>query len=186
MHGNISHNFQQSLASDRLNTHLPQNCFQNNDLVSFQHSTTHQLPTKLSPKLLGPYSVVYQIENDVTCRNLLTDCITIFHVTRLKLFVDSLETANMLCVIMNNTLSLRWNCIVVIPDPLTRTTIEILFNRVTTTWIPWNKDIFDTMPYKNFCRSHSELYPSIFTLKILSLTQKISHLLLLPLSRLMI
>ena len=53
----------------------------------------------------------------------------------------------------------------VIPDPLTRTTIEILFNRVTTTWIPWNKDIFDTMPYKNFYRSHSELYPSIFTLK---------------------
>ena len=37
-------------------------------------------------------------------------------------------------------------------DPLTR-------NDNTLTWIPWNK---------NFCRSHSELYPLIF---ILTLTQ---------------
>ena len=52
-------------------------------------------------------------------------------------------------------------------DPLTRTTIEfeILFNDNTLTWIPWNKDIFDTIPYENFCRSHPELYPLIFILK---------------------
>ena len=52
-------------------------------------------------------------------------------------------------------------------DPLTRTTIEfeILCNDNTLTWIPWKKDIFHTIPYENFCCSHSKLYPLIFTLK---------------------
>ena len=50
-------------------------------VIRFQRSTTNQLPSKLSPKFLGPYSVVYQVKNDVTCRNLITDAITIFHVS---------------------------------------------------------------------------------------------------------
>ena len=162
----VSHDYQQSLAIDRSNAHLPQNCYQNNDLVLFQRSTTHQLPSKLSPKFLGPYSVVHQIKNDVTCRNLITDAVTVFHVTRLKLFVGSHETAYQH--------ALRDNDQYVIAeikayrgDPLTRTTIEfeILFNDNTLTWIPWDKNIFDTIPYEDFCRSHSELYPLIFTLK---------------------
>ena len=51
-------------------------------------------------------------------------------------------------------------------DPLTRTTIEfeILLNDNTLNWIPLNKDLFDTASYENFCRSHSQLYPLIFTL----------------------
>ena len=61
-------------------------------------------------------------------------------------------------------------------DPLTRTAIEfdILSNDNTLTWIPWNKDLFDTIPYEIFCRSHSQLYPLIFTLKD-SLTQIIKY-----------
>ena len=61
-------------------------------------------------------------------------------------------------------------------DPLTRTTIEfeILLNDNTLNWIPLNKDLFDTASYENFCRSHSQLYPLIFTLKD-SLTQIIKY-----------
>ena len=31
--------------------------------------------------------------------------------------------------------------------------------------MPRNKDLFDTIPYEKICRSHSQLYPLVFTLK---------------------
>ena len=81
--------------------------------------------------------MVYQIKNDVTCRNLITDAITItiFHITRLKLFVGSFETAYD-HALRDNGQYLISEIKAYRSDPLTRTTIEfeILFNDNTLTW----------------------------------------------------
>ena len=56
-------------------------------------STSNDLPYKLSPKFSGPFLVLSQNGNDVTCKNLITESIKIFHVSRLKLFVGTATQA---------------------------------------------------------------------------------------------
>ena len=162
----ISHEYQQNLASERTNTHLPQNTFQPNDLVLFQRSTTHEVPSKLSPKFLGPYSVIHQIKNDVTCRNLITDALSVFHVTRLKLFIGTHDIAYQHALRDNNQYEIS-KITAYRGDPLKRTSVEfeVLFTDNTSSWKLWDNDLFTTIQYEDFCRSKSELFPLIYTLK---------------------
>ena len=48
-----------------------QNTYQPGDLVLFQHDPNVPLPSKLSPKYVGPYIVLQQIKNDVNCRHVI-------------------------------------------------------------------------------------------------------------------
>jgi hypothetical protein len=65
------------------------------DLVLFGHwegPCTH-LPEKLSTAYLGPYEVVSQSKNDVTCKHIVLNTEHIFHVARLKPFFGTREEA---------------------------------------------------------------------------------------------
>jgi hypothetical protein len=49
-------------------------------------------------------------------------------------------------------------------DPLERTTMEfeVAFRDGSTVWLPWSKDIFDTMQYEDYCRARRPLHTLMY------------------------
>ena len=143
-----------------------QNTYQPGDLVLFQHDPNVPLPSKLSPKYVGPYIVLQQIKNDVNCRHVILGHVKQFHVSRLKLFFGSMDEAKRVAMIDNNQFVID-SILAYRGNPMIRTTMEfeVKFADGSVVWLPWNKDLFDSQPYEHFCRSRSELFPIIFDLK---------------------
>lgn len=81
-----------------------------------------------------------------------------FHLERLKLFTGTREEAFALaCLdrdqyIIHEIIAYRGN-------PLSRTTLEfeVVFADGELKWIPYSKDLYDSLPYEHYCRSHPEL-----------------------------
>ena len=70
-----------------------QNQYQTGDFVLFKLDPTQHLPSKLHSKCAGPYEVLHQYKNDVSCRDLIDGSVKVFHVERLKIFVGTLDLA---------------------------------------------------------------------------------------------
>jgi hypothetical protein len=157
--------YQQALLLKRTSSDSTPNYYQPGDFVLHLRSTDNSLPTKLSPKLLGPYIVESHLSNNVTCRNMITDAISVFHVSRLKLFVGDKNSAYAAALRDNNQYEIA-SILAYRGDPLIRTSMqfEVSFTDHTTIWKYWDLDLFTTIPYENFCRSRSELFPLIFNL----------------------
>ena len=109
--------------------------YQSNDYVLHLYSTTNDLPSKLSPKYSGPFVVLSQSGNDVTCKNLITDSINIFHVSRLKLFVGSSTQAYSSALRDNNQYTIQ-SILAYRGNPLIRTSMSfhVSFDDGTLVW----------------------------------------------------
>ena len=83
------------LRSKRTSNSVQQNIFQHGDLILWnpREQPTSLRSTKLAPKLLGPYSVISQHKNDVTCEHVITFQKMIFHADRITPFIGSLYDA---------------------------------------------------------------------------------------------
>ena len=164
----ISKKHQEQIKSERqMNSSVDtQNTYQPGDLVLFQHDPNAPLPSKLSPKYVGPYIVLQQIKNDVDCRHVILGHVKQFHVSRLKLFYGSMDEAKRVAMIDNNQFVIE-SILAYRGDPMKRTTMEfeVKFADGSLVWLPWNKDLFDSQPYEHFCRSRSELFPIIYDLQ---------------------
>lgn len=142
------------------------NIFQPGDLVLFQQDPSRPLPSKLSPRFLGPYRVLSQSKNDVSCEHINLKHKKVFHVTRLKLFTGSEEEAQRIAMVDNDQ-----HLISTIRgyrgDPTKRTTVEMLveFADGTLSWLPWSKDLFETVQYEEFCRRKAECSPLLLSAK---------------------
>jgi hypothetical protein len=162
----LSYKYQQALIKKRSNTvtEATQNKFQPGDLVLFQLDPSKPLPSKLSPKFLGPYSVIQQIKNDVQCKHVNLGRISTLHVERLKPFFGTLEDAKTISLIDENQYIIS-SFMDYRGDPLLRTTLEflILFADSSKVWLPYSKDISDTLPFEEFCRANLQLYSLLFT-----------------------
>ena len=55
-------------------------------------------------------------------------------------------------------------------DPETRTSMqfEITWEDGETSWRTWDRDLFNSVPYEQFCHSRPELFPIIYDLKQVS------------------
>ena len=51
------------------------------------------------------------------------------------------------------------------PEKRTTMEFEVLFEDGSLVWLPWSKDIFDTVQYEEYCRSRPELIPLIYDAK---------------------
>jgi len=40
------------------------------------------------------------------------------------------------------------------------------FSDGVTQWVHWSKDLFDSVPYENFCQKHKELMPLLYTVEV--------------------
>jgi hypothetical protein len=89
--------YQDSLRQHR-QSHSPpdsHNRFQPGDFVLWNPlETPHSFrSSKLSPKLLGPYEVIEQIKNDVTCQHVVTNIVSRLHASRVTPYFGTPDTA---------------------------------------------------------------------------------------------
>jgi hypothetical protein len=167
----VSGQFQADLIMQRLSAtpEETQNVFQPGDLVLFQLNPDNALPTKLSSPFLGPYRVLQQRKNDVECRHLVLGTIKWFHVTRIKMFHgtedDGYQTALLDADQHVIRQLLHWK-----GDPMKRTTMEfqVEFEDGDILWIPYSKDLDDSVQYGNFIETHAYLYPLRFKANLVS------------------
>jgi len=160
--------YQQTLLAKRGANADPalQNQYQPGDLVLFQRAVNAPLPSKLTLRFSGPYEVIAQTKNDVQCRHLCVKTVHTFHVERLKIFTGGREKAEQVALLdhdqyqVDRILCYRGN-------PEIRTTMEFLirFGDGDERWVTWNKDLFDTVQYEQYCRATPQLFPLIYTLK---------------------
>ena len=165
----LSKKFQDNLVLERtLNTPAEkQNMYQPGDLVLFQLNPDNPRPTKLSPRYVGPYEVIHQYRNDVRCKHIVLGHFKEFHVERLKIFHGTLEQAKKIAMLDNDQyviekfLSYRG-------DPAKRSTVEffIQFADDSKVWLPYSKDLFETVQYEEFCRSRPELILLLYDSKV--------------------
>ena len=143
-----------------------QNMYQPGDLVLFQRNPEALAPSKLSLRYTGPYEVVSQHKNDVTCRHLCIKSVHIFHVERLKIFHGDRTEAERVALLDHDQFEIEkimyWR-----GDPTVRTTMEffIRYQDGDERWVTWTKDLFDSVPYEDFCRANPPLFPLIFTVE---------------------
>ena len=162
----ISYEYQQTLATERTSaTPLhKQNVYQQDDLVLYQRDPDGFLPTKLSPKFIGPYAVISQYKNDVTCKHVIMGDIKVLHVSRLKIFTGSLEEAKQIAMLDNDQYVID-KFIAYRGDPETRTTMEfeIKFQDGSIVWQVYSKDISETLQFEDYCRSLPQLHLLLYS-----------------------
>ena len=141
-----------------------QNQYQAGDLILYQYPTDRPKPTKLSSAYLGPYEVIQQRSNDVEARHLCMKNIATFHVSKIKLFVGSRESAFELAQTdADQYLILEIRSYIGDPGKRTTCEFEVAFADGSVVWRVWDQDLFATVPYEQFCRRRRELFPLLFT-----------------------
>jgi ribosomal protein L21E len=165
----ISKEHQAKVMADRQAASLLtlQNQFQPGDLVLFQLDPSKPRPTKLTPKYSGPYEVLSQYKNDVTCKHLVMGNIKEFHITKLKMYHGDKESAFQLALldhdqyVVDSILAYRG-------DPKTRTTMqfEVKFKDGDIVWLTYNQDLAACEQFEHYCRAKPELFLLIYTAKV--------------------
>jgi hypothetical protein len=167
----LSKSHQDSLVTKRLATnHIPiHHTYQLGDFVLFQASLDSPLPSKLTPRFSGPYQVVSQHKNDIVCKHLVIGSIHTFHIERLKPFFGSSSDAFRMAM-LDHDQHVVDRIISYLGDPLVRTTceFEVAFADGTVSWLPYSKDIADTIAFETFVRSRPELFPLVYSAAIAS------------------
>jgi hypothetical protein len=163
----ISKEYQDSIVATRTapNDEAPQTLYQPGDFVLLANKSPDN---KLQGKWLGPYEIVSQYKNDVTCRDLVSGAILDkkpFYVGVLKLFEGSAETAYNQALLDHDQFVVR-EFLAYRGNPETRTTVEfeVAFVAGAVMWLPWSRDLFVTIPYEDFCRKHRCLMPLLYDL----------------------
>jgi hypothetical protein len=155
-----SSQYQASLAKERVDQTpaLRQNKFQRGDLVLWEIDTSKPRATKLTPRFYGPFIVISQVKNDVTCKHVNLGEIKVFHVTRLKIFHGTLEEAQRVALVDKDQ-SFVHSIVAYKGDPFSRSFMEFEVHWAddTFSWVPYSEDIASTTHFETFCRSHSEL-----------------------------
>jgi hypothetical protein len=116
--------------------------------------------SKLQPRFEGPFEVLSQRKNDVKLRNLIRGSISEVHCDKLKIFYGSRDEAKEMAKLDNDEYTIS-EFLAYRGDPVLRTSMEFLvkFEDGDEVWLPWSKDLFDTIQYENYCRSHLPLRP---------------------------
>jgi hypothetical protein len=139
----ITSSYQQTLRLQRLAKTPTHNKYQPGDYILWNPLETPQSfrSSKLSPKLLGPYEVITQTKNDITCRHVITNVVSKLHSSRVTPFVGSSDAATSAALldreeyIVDSVLSHRGN-------PKRVNSLEFLihwhnYSSDHDTWEPW-------------------------------------------------
>jgi hypothetical protein len=172
----ISYEWQQALVSKRDNSEETLNKYQPGDFVLFFYSMLNHRENKLDTLFMGPYRVLSHVRNEVSVRNLITDAVSTFHSTRVKLFVGTSAEAQEAALrdadqyYIDSFLAYKGN-------PEVRNTIifNIKFADGCVHWMPWSKDLYDTEQYELYCSSKPELAPLTVMSKESLILKKITN-----------
>jgi hypothetical protein len=128
------------------------NQYQPGDFVLFDKGA--KVHPKMNHRYPGPYEVKGQLANDVTCQQMATGEVCKFDVTDLKLYSGTREQAfDMACRdqdqhVIDTIMSYRG-------DRHTRTTLtfKVKFKDGSVHELPYSRDLYDSIPYAEFCES---------------------------------
>ena len=161
--------FQKELIRQRLESsdELKQNQYQPGDFVLFQQDPNKPLPSKLSPRYVGPYVVISQYKNDVSVRHIVLGFTKDFHVDDLKIFHGNPDDAYKAALLDQDQFEID-RILAHRGDPHMRTSMEfyIRFKDGSTIWRTWDKDLFDSIPYEEYCRSKPPLFQLVYTINV--------------------
>lgn len=156
----ISKDFQHTLAHERTDVTpaVRQNKYQPGDFVLWELDTSKPRPTKLTPRFLGPFIVISQSKNDVTCKHVNLGEVRVFHVTRLKIFHGTLDEAKHVALVDKDQ-SFVHSIVAYKGDPTSRAFMEFEVHWADNTfsWVPYSADISSTVHFESFCQLHLEL-----------------------------
>jgi hypothetical protein len=156
----LSKAHQQTLVEKRTKQTPPeeQNMYQEGDLVLWQQNPDEPLPTKLSPKFVGPFEVISQYKNDVSCRHINLGYVKDFHVSRLKIFHGTRDDAKKVALIDGDQYEVK-RISGYRGDPDQRTTLDfrVEYQDGSIVWVRYCKDIDNTLAFQEFCESRPEL-----------------------------
>lgn len=180
----LTHDFQLSLVCERTSSNpdvLLQQQYQPGDFIFYDslYNDQQRRKEKLDNKYKGPYEVISQVKNDVTCRHLAIGFVTTLRVDRLKIFVGSREDAIQLSMedadqfTVKRLLAWRGD-----PEKWTTLEFEVEFDDGDIFWKVWDQDLFACLPYEDFCRLHRELYLLLFSVADAVLEAKVINSLL--------
>ena len=159
----ITREFQDQLVKKRV-PDGPQNLYAPGEFVLFELPRDKPRPHKLHAKYLGPYEVIQQTKNDVEVRHLSLGVVKTFYVGDLKYYRGSRVSAVALAstdadqFVVTSISAFQG-------DPWLRTDTSFLVNFADgdTTWMPWSRDLFDSVGYETFCSSRPYLRPLLLT-----------------------
>ena len=158
----ISKDAQDKLATERLavTPTATQNVYQQGDFILL---VQHQRPSKLSPLFLGPYEVISQHKNDVTCKHLVSHVHKQFHTDNIQPFFGNHDAALQAALRDHNQFFIS-RIITFKGDPFRRhsTSFQVEFADGDIIWKNYDKDLSDTAQFEDFCRSHQFLWPLVY------------------------
>jgi hypothetical protein len=143
------------------------NAYQIGDLVLRRVEKMVDKDAKLTPNYLGPYEVVKIYKADITCRHLVTQALSIFHMDKLKICFSTKADAYEAAKVdfdqyeVDKIISHRG-------DPERRSTMEfeVIFQDGSIIWLPYSKDLSDTVQFEVYVRANKPLTPLLYTLQI--------------------
>lgn len=163
----ITSEFQKSLMERRMRHNPPahrQRQYVPGDLIL--HNELHDgqwRQPKLSSRCSGPYEVISQNKNDIECRHLCMKNIAFFRVDRVSLFSGTRQEAERIAkedadqFSISQTPGYKGN-------PARRNSLEfdITFEDGDRRWRPYDRDLFQSLPYEGFCRANPELFDILY------------------------
>jgi hypothetical protein len=139
----VTSSYQEILRLQRLSKTPSHNKFQPGDYILWNPLETPQSfrSSKLSPKLLGPYEVIEQTKNDITCRHVITNFVSMLHSSRVTPFVGSPDAATSAALLDRNEYVVD-SVIAHRGNPKKLTTLQFLirwhnYSSEHDTWEPW-------------------------------------------------
>ena len=125
------------------------------DMVLYDtlYDNKQRRPVKLANRATGPYRVIGQTKNDVSCRHICTGIVYTFQVDRLTLFTGNMSQAERLALEDADQEVIEaidgWR-----GDPSHRRTMEFLVKFRTNaeyTWEAWSENLSASGPFEHYC-----------------------------------
>ena len=162
-----SSEYQQALVKDKTDKNPEKrNLYQPGDFVLFDHIHDGALRDfKLKCRYIGPFKVLSHVENDVQCRHLVEDTVSVFDVSTVKPFFGTEEDAYAAALIDYNRFvvkailghsgdaRLRSKC-----------DFELEYESGKRLWLPYDhREVGSLVLFELYCRAHSDLFPLLYS-----------------------
>jgi hypothetical protein len=163
----ISSKYQIDLRNKRITESELQNKYQPGDLILFNPKENPYAlrESKMSPKFLGPYQVISQHRNDITCKHVTLNTRHVLHSSRVHPFFGTYDDAKRISMVdreeflVEEILAHRGN-------DKRKTSLEFLvkwqgYSDENNSWEPWN-NLKDNSFLHDYLRKHglSRLIPA--------------------------
>ena len=178
----LSTDAQQLLVEQRQASDAPPAHYEVGDLILWnpREKPCDHLPSKLSPTWTGPFEVISQAKNDITCQHVNMKTISVLHSERVKPFFGSYEDALALAQLDYNQFHIvSINYFTGNPHLRTSMSFNVTFldhNGQDTVDLPYNADLADSQQFHDYTQSKPILFPltgtQVSTHKAIALKRK--------------